>query len=337
MGLLLVGLSSFIIHQSNYYLTNDTWLNTYTDIVLGGAAFLLFVRLCLCPTKFKHLWILDMWTWVKKESLLWWSLLVFSLAIFSIWFVAESNGFYDKDGMSNQWLENILVEAHGMIGDIIVFGIILTVLNSIYSRKQNLQRYNEEIEDFRGWEEKEAVYRISGNVRRINKLGAVPQNMRGAYLAGSDLRGANLAGVDLVGADLSDSDCGTANFSKTNFLGASFVDAELSEVNLAEANMMNANLKNAFVIETDLGNTNLKGANFENAKVFYTDFSGARLRAARFVDVDISQAKGITENQLSQAMICRVKLPDGINLDPNRDCAKLDIDPETGEEIVAHS
>jgi len=65
---------------------------------------------------------------------------------------------------------------------------------------------------------------------------------------------------------------------------------------------------------SNLGRANLEGAYLESANL-----EGARL--------------GLTQDQLTTAKLCRTTLPNGITLDPNRDCKELGIDPETGEWI----
>ena len=48
----------------------------------------------------------------------------------------------------------------GLFFDILVFGIFIVIYNRISERKRDIKRWNEEIDDFRGWDEKEATYRI---------------------------------------------------------------------------------------------------------------------------------------------------------------------------------
>jgi len=82
------------------------------------------------------------------------------------------------------WL-NILVESYGMLFDIFVIGILIfwlqdrgikkleeqrKIREKEFERKRTIQRYEEEIEDYLGWDEKEATFRIVGNIKRLKKL-----------------------------------------------------------------------------------------------------------------------------------------------------------------------
>lgn len=69
----------------------------------------------------------------------------------------------------DNWTD-VLVEAHGLLFDVILFGIVLSIFNKIKSKKENILRLQEELEDYRYWDEKEAVYRIIGIIKRLNSV-----------------------------------------------------------------------------------------------------------------------------------------------------------------------
>ena len=68
----------------------------------------------------------------------------------------------------NTFGEGLLIETFGMLLDVLVIGIIILWLNEIRDKKRRreleIQRYQEEIDDFRGWDDKEATFRIIGIV-----------------------------------------------------------------------------------------------------------------------------------------------------------------------------
>jgi len=101
--------------------------------------------------------------------------------------------FYNKWG---EWGKNVLVEAHGFMMDLVIFGFVLTAYELFRQRKDRIERYHEEIDDYRGWDEKEAMYRNAGNIRRLNREGE--SRIR---LYHSNLYNANLIGVNLSGAN----------------------------------------------------------------------------------------------------------------------------------------
>ena len=123
-------------------------------------------------------------------------------------------------------------------------------------------------------------------------------------LARVNLSGANLSSANLSGANLSGASLSNANLSNVYLIKDYLIDATRTAIRI-NANLINANL--SFV--------NLSGANLD----------GAILRGANLNYADLSRAKNWTEEQLSQAKLCKTQLPPGTTLDPNRDCKELGI------------
>ncbi|MBD2158561.1 pentapeptide repeat-containing protein [Leptolyngbya sp. FACHB-16] len=143
-------------------------------------------------------------------------------------------------------------------------------------------------------------------------------NLTGAYLYHADLSNTNLSF-----AVLRDTDLGKANLS-----GAILNYALLNSANFLGTNLSHADLSNGVLNSAKLIASNLKGSNLSGAYLVDTDFSnavlnGANLKGAYFIRSNLQSAQGITQEQLAQAKLCQVALPDGIDLDPNRDCEEL--------------
>ncbi|MBD2462301.1 pentapeptide repeat-containing protein [Oscillatoria sp. FACHB-1407] len=141
--------------------------------------------------------------------------------------------------------------------------------------------------------------------------------LNNALLKGANLTEANLSGADLVVADLRNSNLNNANLNGANLNGASLSNANfsrafLSGTNLSNAYLSNADLSNADLTYADLSNTYLDGANLSEANL-----NGTILRGT-----DLSDAKNLTDEQLNAAKLCKTQLPEGSELDRNRDCSK---------------
>ncbi|MDZ4703782.1 MAG: hypothetical protein SH848_07630 [Saprospiraceae bacterium] len=78
-------------------------------------------------------------------------------------------------------LNDGLIEAHGVVFDLLVFGIVLDVYDYLRRKQQNVKRYQEEIDKFQGWDEKEAMYRNVGTMRRLNREGVSKIKLSDSY------------------------------------------------------------------------------------------------------------------------------------------------------------
>jgi uncharacterized protein YjbI with pentapeptide repeats len=133
-----------------------------------------------------------------------------------------------------------------------------------------------------------------------------------AHLESSRLQGAWLRDADLSGACLTDADLANAVMANADLAGAVLKDATLCGVNLVDAKLMKANFEGCNLGQADLHGVDARSANFENADLSEVNFTGANLRHANLAganfhgtvlcQADLRFARGITEQQLAEAV-----------------------------------
>lgn len=210
------------------------------------------------------------------------------------------------------FLENVAVEAHGMVFDLFVIGFFVFWLNSLGDKRRRIRNYQEQIDDFRGWDEKEAVYRIAGIVRRLNREGVTNINLDNAFLANANLIETNLSGANLRRANLREASLQRAYLKGAHLEGADLCQAHpewanmegayLREANLEGANLEGANLREATLHEANLRQANLIGAYLSGADLTEADLHGALLQAADLTGADLRGAdlSGIRYDELTE-------------------------------------
>ncbi len=226
------------------------------------------------------------------------------LAMLAVVVLGLSMSYYLRDFES--FFGQVLAEAHGMLFDIAVIGILIFWLNKNGEKRQRIRTYKDEIDDFRLWESEEAAFRTVGNIKRLNRHSIFTINLVNCHLArtnlnyvnleGSNLNSANISSAFLIETNLENTRLNQTNFGGSNLnqailqgayaSGANFQDAYLIKSQLENAFLIKANFKNAFLMEADLRNCYLTGADFENASLYKADLRGA---------------KGLTVEQLSKA------------------------------------
>jgi len=194
------------------------------------------------------------------------------------------------------FIQQILAEAHGMIFDIAVIGILIFWLNQNGEIRQRIRTYKDEIDDFRLWESEEAAFRTVGNIKRLNRHKIHEINLVNCYLPRTNLNYVNLAGSNLNSSNISqssliESNLENARLNQTNFensnlnqanlrgayaSGANFKDSFLIKSNFDGAFLIKANFSNAFLMESNLQNCYVMGADFENASLYKADLRGAK-------------------------------------------------------------
>jgi uncharacterized protein YjbI with pentapeptide repeats len=219
--------------------------------------------------------------------------------------VAGLSAKYYLADFDSFWVQ-ILVEAHGMIFDIAIIGILLFWLNQNGEIRQRVRTYKDEIDDFRLLESDQAAFRTVGNIKRLNRHKIHEINLVNCYLVktqlnyvnlkGSNLNSANLMNASLLETNLENSRLNQTNLENANLNQANLRGAYASGANFKDAFLIKAQFENAFLIKTNFTNAYLMEANLKNCYLVGADFTQASLYKA-----DFRGAKGLTIEQLLTA------------------------------------
>ena len=227
---------------------------------------------------------------------------VFVIAAIIVFFISYPLFKNDPQG----YLKSVMIEAHSMLFDLAIIGILLLWLNNSGEKRLRIKRCIDEIDDIRYWKSQEASYRILANVKRLLRDNVTKIDLNNCYLRNINLNFAILKGANLNYADLEQS-----SLIDTNFMFARLNQANFNETNLNRANLSNsllsgasmkrtkgiktnfeksclikANFQDAFFIEANFQEADMSGAEFENANLYMPDFRGV---------------KGLLPEQLSRA------------------------------------
>ncbi len=124
-----------------------------------------------------------------------------------------------------------------------------------------------------------------------------------------NLRNADLRGANLIDANLQEAFLVEACLQEAGLQEARLQRAVLIDANLQDAQLDDASLKGAFLISADLTGAILTGANLQEANLIGADLRGT----------DLSEAKGLTSQQLEFTLVDEgVRLPPGVERPEHR-------------------
>ena len=209
------------------------------------------------------------------------------------------NDFHDFYGQ-------VLSEAHGMIFDIAVIGILILWLNKSGEKRQRIKTYKDEIDDFRLWKSEEAAFRTVGNIKRLNLHKIYDLNLVNCYLAKTNLNYAILKEANLNSAEVSGSQLIECDFQNARLNQTNFESSTLNQANLSHAYASGANFQDSFLIKTNLEKAYFIKANFTRSFLMEANLNGAYLTGADFTGAnlykaDLRNAVGLTVEQLETA------------------------------------
>ncbi len=192
--------------------------------------------------------------------------------------------------------QNIAAEMYGMLFDIILFGIILSIYDRLKTKRDEIRRYTEEIADFRGLESKEVTFRLSGLIRRLNERGVHAINLQNAFLNEAKLNNSQLSESNLEGAKLHHAQLHTAQLNNAKLDFAQLNNANLVAANLQEIQASEANFSGSQLLQTRMSFAKLPLCKFNRAILRQVQLDHSNLRRASFQDAfmencDLHQAK----------------------------------------------
>ena len=139
-----------------------------------------------------------------------------------------------------------------------------------------------------------------------------------AILRGADMSKANLSGVIGMRAYMNGAILRSANVTKAELYRADLSAVDLSGADLTGAQLGRAKLKNANLDGTVAKYANLARTDLRGASLKGTDLTQAYFFRTRVEGVDLSQTKGLTQDQI--ALTCgdaKTKLPTGLTAPPS--------------------
>ncbi len=203
----------------------------------------------------------------------------------------------------NDFFKEVLAEAHGMLFDIAIIGILIFWLNANGEKQLRIKMYKDEIDDFRQWESQEAAFRTVGNIKRLNRHKITDLNLVSCHLTRTNLNQVKLEGSNVNSANFSHCNAIECDFTDSRANQTNFENAKMNQANFTRAFASGANFKDAFLIKANFKDAFLIKANFQNAYLMEADLSGCHLTGAIFDEASLYKAdlrgvEGLTAEQL---------------------------------------
>ena len=226
------------------------------------------------------------------------------LVILAALVLGLSYSYYVEDNYN--FVGQVLAEAHGMLFDIAVIGILIYWLNENGQQNLRIRTYKDEIDDFRLWESEEAAFRTVGNIKRLNRHNIFDIDLVNCHLAKTNLSYVNLSGANLNSANITNSNLEHSNLENARMNQTNFEHSNLNRAQLQKSYASGATFDNTFLMAADLSGSFLIKASFKNAFLTEANLRGAfmmgvDLENATLYKADLREAEGLTIEQLLQA------------------------------------
>ncbi len=234
------------------------------------------------------------------------------------------------------FLEGVSVESFGMLMDLFILGFMFHHFKEKGDKRKEeeekenerqlkIERYKEEIDDFRGWESDEAKFRIVGILKRLKKITDEKINLTRCYFSG-------LNKLDL---DFSNTSCDVTQFNKVELRKSNFSNTTIIKSELVDAKMHNSLFYRTNFTESSLRNITFSGSSFYKAVLTFADLEEAKFDGAMLIRSDLSHVNHAPIAELLKAKsLYKTKFDDRVFKLINDKKPELFYRPDNYEEIL---
>jgi len=202
-----------------------------------------------------------------------------------------------KFGDGWDYINNIIVEAHGLLFDLIVLGVLISIFESKREKEEAIERDNNLIDDLRGWRNEEGTRRTVGAIKRLASKDAPCLMLTNCYLKEANLNGVILKEANFQGAVLEGALLICANLEGAIFVGANLQGACLTHAKLEGTDFSWLEVSFPSFERTNLSGANLTGACLLNADLMGTEVGGAIVNQGWFDKLEQWNVQGRNEIQ----------------------------------------
>jgi len=211
---------------------------------------------------------------------------------------------------------DILVESHGLIFDLFIFGILITYFETQKTKKDSITRYKEELSDFYGWKSEDAMCRVRGIIKRLVELNVEKINLSGCAVKNCPFP-QKIHEWNFTNAKICDSifNCADLNSSK-------FYLSELHQISFYSTDLTNCDFGMTILNECHFSSCTFSNTNFDYAYTTDKDwlkniYKNSNIGIEKIVENYIISSNSITMDSIEYYQI--IPVSHNIKLAKDRD------------------
>jgi uncharacterized protein YjbI with pentapeptide repeats len=192
-------------------------------------------------------------------------------------------GLYDKS-----FWENVLVEAHGLVFDVLVLGLVLVWMDTYRQNRESITRDLENLWDLNTLTEEVYQKKKVNILKRLNqhktfKIDVTDLILKNAKVkdisfTNSGLYGLKFLGCPIFNLKIKSSKLNSANFSDSVIKNSQITDTYLKNATFKSASLVGIIFKNSDLFRAKFIDADLEGADLRGCNLKRTNFTGANLK-----------------------------------------------------------
>jgi len=213
--------------------------------------------------------------------------------------------YYQKEFAT--FYPQILAEAHGMVFDLFVVGILIFAIDRGREKRWMITYNQEELEDLAISKTTEASLRSPGIIKRLNRLGITKMHINGISLINSNLKAVKLCDSYMIACNLTNAKGGYADFSGALISYSNYQNSNCNDAKFDRVYGLGVNFEKSYLIKSSFRNAMLNSCNFSESLLMFSDFQGAVLVDANFRNAVLNNCNFKNTQGLTVEMILEAK------------------------------
>lgn len=208
---------------------------------------------------------------------------------------------------SKSFFENVLIEAHGAVLDLMIVGVILYWFEQRRDRRHQIHRLEEELLDLRLYRAPDSPHRTLGTIRRLLALDKNGLQISEMTLSNLEIKDITLSDCNLHATVFTDSRIKNVQFKNCRLDAAIFAGAIVEHTKLANSSLKRAKFQNARLNGLDLTSCQIENADFTNASLRSANLKGLDCKGVIFKNADLTSSNFIGVKNLDPVAIYAAK------------------------------
>lgn len=220
-------------------------------------------------------------------------------------------GLYDKS-----FWENVLVEAHGLVFDILVLGLIMVWMDTYRQKRESIARDLENLWDFNTLTEEVYLKKKVNILKRLNQNKTYKIDVTDLILNNeTKIKDISFENSGLFGLKLLDCRIFNLKIKKSKLNSADFSNSVIKSTEITDSYLKNVSFKSATIVGLKFINSDLFRAKFNDANLESADLRGCNLKRTTFTNANLKNANLRGCNNLNCDALLEAKCIDYLKAD----------------------
>lgn len=268
--------------------------------------------------------------WVGENR----KLVFFTICFVTTTLIAYFLDFKSELTKSDGLFRDVSVEFHGLLFDLLLFGIVFTIFEYYQDKKDRINTLLDDLDDYRGWNSEEGILKQIGTLYRLLKRGYTKVVFTKTYLHGIDTTSPRFKEIKEFNFTAPNKDYSDFYFNNSKLKDISFNEYYSKDVHFCFSRFNNLLFNNCNLIrcyfnkcssvKVTFADSYINNAEFILGETAVIEFNGCRVETLFLLVSDFTRQVRILSSDIDELLIFPYD-PEKIEIDSASECKLIQL------------